>query len=220
MGFPGSTKESRVPEIELRPDESVPGKPFADPDHTRREEEALRHLLAHERARARAWSNGNGVGTDVIVRETDGEGLRHLLVVPDTQALLDSQDPFVVGFFGRPREDADVPMLFELEEELVDGMAAYGKGGLLSYYDLEVVKGAYGNLILFSSAEGPINWRENPVHHRAVDISPQNYWEIRLHQGTLDGRLLDGGELHLKQTKYIDYSEPEIWRAVRRLPPL
>ena len=29
--------------------------------------------------------------------------------------------------------------------------------------------------------------------------------------------LLDGGELHLKQTKYIDYSEPEIWRAVRRL---
>ena len=206
-----------MPEIELGLDETVPGKPFADPDHTRREEAALRHLLQHERARARAWAGGNGGGTDVIIRETDGDGLRHLLVVPDTRALLDSRDMIVVGFFGRPRDDADVPLLFELEEELVSGMAAYGKGGLLSYYDLELVKGAYGNLILFSSADGPINWRENPVHHRAVDISPQNYWEIRLHQGTLDGRLLDGGELRLKQTKYIDYSEPDIWRAVRRL---
>ena len=209
-----------MPEIELGPDETVPGKPFADPEHTRREEAALRHLLAHERTRARAWVNGDGAGTDVVVRETDSEGLRHLLVVPDTRSLLESPDPFVVGFFGRPREDADVPVLFELEEELVSGMAAYAKGGLLSYYDLELVKGAYGNLILFTSAEGPINWRENPVHHRAVEISPQNYHEIRLHHGKLSGRLLDGGVLQLVQTKYIDYGEPEVWRAVRRLPAL
>ena len=207
-----------MPEIELGPDETVPGKPFADPEHTRREEAALRHLLAHERARARAWANGNGGGTDVIIRETDDEGLRHLLVVPDTRSLLESRDLVVVGFFGRPREDADVPTLFELEEELIGGMAAYVKGGLLSYYDLELVKGAYGNLILFSSADGPINWRENPVHHRAVEISPQNYHEIRLHRGELSGRLLDGGELRLMQTTYIDYAEPEVWRAVRRLP--
>jgi hypothetical protein len=207
-----------VTEIELGPEETVPGKPFADPEHTRREESALRHLLAHERARARAWSNGDGGGRDVIIRETDDEGLRHLLVVPDTEALLSSPDPLVIGFFGRPREDADVPLLFELEEQLIEGMAAYAEGGLLSYYDLELVKGAYGNLILFTSADGPINWRGNPVHHRAVEISPQNYWEIRLHQGALSGRLLDGGELHLKQTKYIDYSEPGVWRAVRRLP--
>ena len=100
-----------------------------------------------------------------------------------------------------------------------DGFGADKVGGE-PCANLELVKGAYGNLILFSSAQGPINWRENPVHHRAVEISPQNYWEIRLHQGTLSGRLLDGGELHLRQTKYIDYSEPEIWRAVRRLPPL
>jgi hypothetical protein len=206
-----------VTEIELGPDEAVPGKPFADPEHTEREEGALRHLLAHERSRARAWANGEGAGTDVIIRETDGEGLRHLLVVPDTQALLNSRDPFVVGFFGRPREDADVELLFDLEEELIGGMGEYAQAGLLSYYDLELVKGAYGNLILFSSADGPINWRENPVHHRAVEISPQNYWEIRLHQGSLSGRLLDGGELSLRQTKYIDYSEPGIWRAVRRL---
>jgi hypothetical protein len=201
-------------EIVLGPDEAVPGKAFADPVHTRRDEDALRHLLRHERERARLFADE----TDVLVRETDPAGLRHLLVVPDTRALLDAPSPTVVGFFGRPREDADEPLLFELEEELVAGMGAYVADGLLSYYDVELVKGAYGNLILFASTEGPRRWRENPVHGRAVDISPANYHEIRLHQGTLDGRLLDEGSLHVTRTRYLDYSGPEVWRAVRPTP--
>jgi hypothetical protein len=200
-------------EIVLGPDETVAGRPFADPVHTRRDEDALRHLLGHERERARLFADE----TDVLVRETDQKGLRHLLVVPDTRALLDAPSPAVVGFFGRPRPDADEPLLFELEEELVAGMGAYAADGLLSYYDVELVKGAYGNLILFASPEGPLRWRENPVHRRAVDISPANYHEIRLHQGTLEGQLLDGGALHVTRTRYLDYSGPEVWRAVRPL---
>jgi hypothetical protein len=203
-------------EIVLGPEEVPAGKPFADPDHTRREEEALRHLLERERERARVWADGETEGgKDVMVSETDPEGRRHLLVVPDTHALLEAESPMIVGFFGRPRADADLPRLFELEEELVAGMGEYAAGGLLSYYDVELVKGAYGNLILFKTADGPINWRENPVHHRAVEISPDSYHEIRLHQGTLTGRLLDGGALRVTQTKYLEFSEPEIWRAVR-----
>jgi hypothetical protein len=201
-------------EIVLGPDETVPGKAFADPVHTQRDEEALRHLLKHERERARLLAGE----TDVLVRETDPDGLRHLLFVPDTRALLDAADPTVVGFFGRPRSDADEPLLFELEEELVAGMGAYAADGLLSYYDVEFVKGAYGNLILFASPDGPRKWRENPVHHRAVEISPANYHDIRLHQGTLAGRLLDGGALHVTRTRYLDYSGPEVWRAVRAIP--
>jgi hypothetical protein len=205
-------------EIELGPGEEVPGKPFADPIRVERDQEALRHLLAHERERARAWVDDlPGSTKDVLVRETDAEGHRHLLVVPDTRALLDAPDPMVVGFFGRPRADADLPLLFQLEEELVASMSAYAAGGLLSYYDVELVKGAYGNLILFATPEGPANWRENPAHGRAVDISPRNYHEIRLHHGTLSGRLLDGGTLTVTRTKYLDYSEPEVWRAVRRV---
>lgn len=205
-------------EIELGLGEEVPGKPFTDPIQVGRDEEALRHLLTHERERARAWVDDlPGSTKDVLVRETDAEGHRHLLVVPDTRALLDAPDPMVVGFFGRPRADADLPLLFELEEELVASMSAYAGGGLLSYYDVELVKGAYGNLILFATPEGPANWRENPAHGRAVDISPRNYHEIRLHHGTLSGRLLDGGTLTVTRTKYLDYSEPEVWRAVRRV---
>jgi hypothetical protein len=204
-------------EIELGPDEAVPGKPFADPAHTRREEEALRLLLTHERERARAWVDVRTESRrDVVIRETDAAGLRHLLVVPETHALLEAQDLVVVGFFGRPRDDAQTSLLFELEEKLVGGMSAYSAHGLLSYYDLELVKGAYGNLILFANPEGPARWGENPVHREAVGISPRNYYEIRLHQGTLPGRLLDGGDLRLTRTRYLDYTGPEPWRAVRR----
>lgn len=206
-------------EIELGPDEAVPGKPFADPAHTRREEKALRLLLTHERERARAWVDVPTEGRrDVVIRETDAAGLRHLLVVPETHALLQAHDLVVVGFFGRPRDDAQTSLLFELEEKLVGGMSAYSAHGLLSYYDLELVKGAYGNLILFANPEGPARWGENPVHREAVEISPRNYYEIRLHQGTLPGRLLDGGDLRLTRTRYLDYTGPEPWRAVRRFP--
>jgi hypothetical protein len=205
-----------VSEIVLGPHETVAGKPFVDPVHTRRDVEALRQLLASERERARAWAadplaRSNGV----VIRETDDQGCRHLLVVPDTHALLEARSPTVVGFFGRPRADADHATLFQLEDELVASMAAYARAGLLSYYDVELVKGAYGNLILFATPDGPSKWRENATHHRAVEISPHNYHEIRLHQGTLTRRLLDGGTLRVTRTRYLDYSGPGIWRAVR-----
>jgi hypothetical protein len=206
-------------EIQLAPDEVVAGKPFVDPEHTQREQEALRLLLAHERERARAWCDEPfEARSDVIIRETDGAGLRHLLVVPQTHALIQAEDLLVVGFFGRPREDAQTALLFDLEEELVGGMSAYAAHGLLSYYDLELVKGAYGNLILFAKPDGPARWGENPVHRRAVEISPRNYHEIRLHQGVLPGRLLDDGELRITRTRYLDYTGPEPWRAIRYLP--
>jgi hypothetical protein len=204
-------------EIELGPDEEVPGRPFADPSHTRREEDALRLLLAHERERARAWCDEPFESRrDVIIRETDAAGLRHLLVVPETHALIQARDLLVVGFFGRPREDAETALLFDLEERLVAGMSSYAAHGLLSYYDLELVKGAYGNLILFTGPDGPARWGENPVHREAVEISPANYHEIRLHQGKLPGGILEDGELLVTRTRYIDYGGAEVWRAVRR----
>lgn len=205
-------------ELVLGRDETVPGKPFVDPVHTRDDEEVMGRLLGNERHRARAlaedWLEGR---KDAVIRETDPEGLRHLLVVPDTRALLDARNLTVVGFFGRPRQDADVTGLFDLEEELVAGMGAYAAGGLLSYYDLEFVKGAYGNLILFATPDGPSAWGGNPVHRRAVDISPANYHEIRLHLGTLSGGLLEPSTLSLSRTRYLDYGEAEVWRAVRSL---
>jgi hypothetical protein len=205
-------------DIELGLEEVVAGKPFSDPVRTREDEEALRHLLHHERERAKAWEEDSESRTGVVIREIDPEGRRHLLVVPDTRALLETQSPTIVGFFGRPRQDVDVAILFDLEEELITTMTDHIGDGLLSYYDVELVKGKYGNLILFATPEGPTRWRENAVHRRAVDISPENYHEIRLHQGMLAGRLLEDGELRVTRTRYLDYDESGGWRALRRFP--
>jgi hypothetical protein len=198
------------------PDDIVPGKPFTDSEHTTREAETMRVMLEREREWARSWASNGGERAH-IAREPDEDGRRHLLVVPDVVALQEARDVTAVGFFSRPREEVDHEILFSLEEELVSRMPAYAEMGLLSYYDVELVKGAYGNLILFATPEGPANWRENPAHGRAVEISPQNYHEIRLHHGTLSGRLLDGGTLSVTRTKYLDYGEAGVWRAVRQV---
>jgi hypothetical protein len=204
-------------EIVLGQHETVPDRPFTDPAHTVEDEGTLQRLLAQQRARARAWRADRSWGkVGAVIRDRDREGFRHLLVVPDPEALLAAQSPTVVGFFGRPRANADVPLLFELEEELIAGMRS--APGLLSYYDVELVKGAYGNLILFATPEGPSKWRENAVHRRAVSISPASYHEIRLHRGTLPGRFLDDGTLHITRTRYLDYSGETPWFAVRPGP--
>jgi hypothetical protein len=206
-------------EIVLEPEQVVEGKPFTDREHTGREEEALRQLLEHERVRARVWADADAEhATDVVVAETDPDGLRHLFVVPDTRALLEAESPTVVGFFGRPRDGTDHTVLFGLEEELVASMGLYAEAGLLSYYDVELVKGSFGNLILFRGPGIPQEWRDNPIHRRAVELSPGHYHEIRLHQGMLRGRLLDGGDLAIELTKYLGYDDGgAVWRAVRHL---
>jgi hypothetical protein len=203
-------------QIELGPEERVPGRPFTDPAHTAEDERTLQRLLGHERARARVWAGDPLLlQRGAIIRDTDEDGFRHLLVVPDPAELLEAQSPTVVGFFGRPRADADEPLLFELEEELIATMR--DAEGLLSYYDVEFVKGAYGNLILFATSEGPQKWRENEIHRRAVSISPGSYHEIRLHHGSLSGPFLADGALRIARTRYLDYNGETPWHAVREV---
>jgi hypothetical protein len=94
-------------------------------------------------------------------------------------------------------------------------MGSYGSAGLLSYYDVELVKGGYGNLILFSTPDVPRAWHDNPAHLRAIDLSPGHYHGIRLHRGRLSGRLLDGGDLTIDRTRYLLFENGVAWRATR-----
>ncbi len=198
-------------------DEILAGKPFTDPELTRLDAKVMRGMLARERERVQAWQEDTGgQAGGQVERDDDDKERRHLLVVPDRHALLQASGLTAVGFFGRPRESVDHTVLYELEDELVARMPNYAAVGLLSYYDVEFVKGAYGNLVLFSTPDVPKEWSADAVHRRAVEISPSHYHEVRLHRGSIDGRLLGGGDLAIVSTKYFDFKSSTTWRGLRR----
>jgi len=200
--------------VVLGPGELLRERPFTDPAHTEREADLMRDALSELRARAGAWVGEDRRG--VVLRDRDEDGHRHLIVVPDTRALLEADGLTAVGFFGHPREGVDHGVLFALEDELVAGMEAYADAGLLTYYDVELPKSLYGNLVLFSTPDVPPEWVANAVHRRAIEISPEHYYDVRLHKGAVAGRLLEGGELTIERTKYFDFAGAEEWRALRR----
>lgn len=202
----------------LGPDEVLSDRPFTDPANTEREADIMRSMLDHERDLARGWQNaGSDAPAKVVSNENDDAGLRHLLVVPNTQALIDSADVTAIGFFGKAREEVDHEVLFGLEEALIGRMESYGEVGLLSYYDVELAlpKGSYGNLILFSTSDVPEEWYRDDVHRQAVQLSPGHYHTIRLHKGRVWGRVLNGGQLAIERTKYLDFEAPDIWFGLR-----
>jgi hypothetical protein len=203
----------------LGPDDVLDEKPFTNADNTQREVDVMRIMLEEERELAQTWANeGEEAPPEIVIKDPDAEGRRHLLVVPNVQALVNASEFSAVGFFGKPRDDVDHGVLFELEEDLVGRMGRYGEVGLLSYYDVELVapKGTYGNLILFSTPDVPEEWYRDEIHSKAVKLSPGHYQQIRLHKGSVSGSMLGGCQISIERTKYFDFTGDESWFGLRR----
>jgi hypothetical protein len=203
----------------LGPDEVLADKPFTNAENTEREVDVMRVMLEQERELAQAWAkDGDAAPAEVVMTEPDAEGRRHLLVVPNVQALVQAEEFTAVGFFGKPREDVDHDVLFGLEDELVGRMGRYGEVGLLSYYDVELVapKGTYGNLILFATPDVPEEWYRDEIHRQAVSLSSGHYHQIRLHKGSVHGSILGGCQIVVERTKYFDFTGDDTWFGLRR----
>jgi hypothetical protein len=198
----------------LPPTGSVAGRPFAAAMRTRSDAGVMREMLSRERVVARVWAEERATGGWTGKYRSDRR--HHWLAVPDREALVAAEQATAVGFFGQRREDVDHTELFALEQEIVDGLAAYAAAGLLSYYNMRRPNGRYGNLILFRTRDVPQAWRTNPVHERAVTIAPRHYHSARLHRGSVPGNWLEDGELTIEQTRYFDFDGDDIWRAFRR----
>jgi hypothetical protein len=205
------------PALTLGAADAVEGRPFAHASETERDAAVMTAMLELQRAVLREWpaSKTGPVISDVV----DHEGCKHFLAVPDAAAILTARDVTAVGFFGQAREGRDDERLFEIERAVVASFPLYATQGLLSYYDRELEHGTYGNLILFSTSDVPRDWYENEAHERAVETSPRWYHSVRLHKGTIAGRLLDGGGLKIERTKYFDFDCDPAWRALRTFPP-
>jgi hypothetical protein len=173
----------------------------------------MRFMLGRMRALARGWLDSPPAGRGVAARELDAAGLRTWIRVPDRAALLAAEELTTVGFFGHARADVDHSPIDRLEEEVVDTLESVP--GILSYFDLELSVGRYGNLILCAAADVPARWREHRTHHEAVELTPSHYHTVRLHTGVVHSALLGEGDLVLLRTRYFDFDSDPSWRACR-----
>jgi hypothetical protein len=202
----------------LGSDEVLDEKPFTNADNTEREVDVMQFMLEEERNLAQAWAkDGDAAPADVVMKDPDAEGRRHLLVIPSVRNLVEAAEFTAVGFFGKPRDDVDHDVLFSLEDELVGRMSRYGEVGLLSYYDVELVapKGTYGNLILFSTPDVPEEWYRDEIHSNAVSLASGHYHQIRLHKGSVSGSMLGGCQITVERTKYFDFTGHDTWFGLR-----
>jgi hypothetical protein len=201
--------------VELGPDTLVEGRPFTAPAKTDEDASVMRAMLAHLRAFARGWPDSQSVGDGVLVRRHDAAGLRTWIRVPDRGALLAAGELTTVGFFGQARESVDHAPIHRLEEEIVDTLEEVP--GIVSYFNLELPDGRYGNLILCSGPDVPVRWRAHELHRGAVELAPRHYHSARLHGGVVRSPLLGHADLIVLRTRYHDFDSTPTWLAVREL---
>jgi hypothetical protein len=195
--------------------EPADGRAFADAARTPEDAQLMERLLQRERGVVRAQVRSGVSGPALWERSVRGR--KHWLAVPDLAALAAARDVTAVGFFGQTRPDVDHAILFELEREVAATFVNYSRYGLLSYYDAELAGRAvrYGNLILFSTAQVPREWYENPAHEQSVAIAREHYRSIRLHNARIHGPFLGSGGITVERTKYLDFEREPVWRGLR-----
>jgi hypothetical protein len=148
-----------------------------------------------------------------LVYQFDAAGLRTWIRVPDRAALLAAPDLTTIGFFGQPRDGVDHAPIHELETAIVETLEEVP--GVLSYFNLEVAQGRFGNLVLCAAPDVPVRWHAHEVHRLAVALAPSHYHSARLHSGTVRSGLADGAELVVLRTRYYDFDSEPAWLAVR-----
>jgi hypothetical protein len=158
----------------------------------------MRDMLARMRVLAREWRS-----TEVLVLERDADGLRTWIRVPDLAALLVPSELTAVGFFGVARAGVDHAPIHDLEARIVDTLEWIR--GLLSYFNLELPDGRYGNLILCADPQVPDRWHAHELHRRAVELAPRHYRAARLHRAVIRSGLLGDADLEPLASRELDF---------------
>jgi hypothetical protein len=148
------------------------------------------------------------------LKESDGRA--HRVVISNWDGLLTAETCVVIGFFGQRRPDADLTQTHIADAVLLQEFTDHPE--LLSYNSMELPDGNWGNLVLFRSMNGPYHWGQSRFHVQAAqEISPRYYYSVRLHNGELQGGLLARQPVRLTCTKYYDFTQQPLWKAVRQL---
>jgi hypothetical protein len=187
----------------------VDERPFAAVEHTYADLAVLRTMRGTLAARLR---DDSLPPPDAGPLEQP-DGTEHWLCVPDPGALAAARPVAAVGFFGQARVGVDHGPILERERDIVARAARFG--GLLTYYNLRLASGSYGNLVLFESAPAKAHVTADLVHREAVALTPRHYCSLRLHHAELADGVLGDAELELVRTRYLDFSCDPAWSWVR-----
>ena len=199
--------------VQLARDTVVEGRPFAAPANTEQDTAVMQEMLARMRGAAHSWLASPPPGSGALVFQFDATDRRTWIRVPDRAALLAAPELTTIGFFGQPRHDVDHAPIHELESAIVETLEEVP--GVLSYFNLEVARGRFGNLVLCAAPDVPVRWHAHEVHRLAVALAPSHYHSARLHNGTVRSRLVGDAELVVLRTRYYDFDSDPAWLAVR-----
>lgn len=204
--------------VTLGPKEVVSGRPFTAVEMTLRDLGILHGILADVRSIVVEVEEGTRVLEPYQKLAWRVRGLTHRLLVCDVDRLRSHPGLCVVGFFGDRRPDKDARALDEANTEIVAEFHRYP--GILAYASLELPGGYWANMVLHDDPVDVQFWRMSEMHARAVEsLSPQHYFNVRIHNGRLTSGLFSRPQIVIHTTKYFDYSGSAPWRATRDLAP-
>ena len=196
--------------------ESVPGRSFSDPQHSREDLATMRSM-----AQQLLDTYDDPVVCDFTpgsrpICQSDKQGRFFRIYYIQPGLLFELQNLTVVGFFGQKRSNANIKPLLAADKKFEETFHAHP--GLLSLSTVRLPDGDFGNLVLFTSSEAKDNWNYSPLHYDLVaKVSPPYYRSIRLNNGVLPEGLDTPQDLYLERTRYIDYTSDPPWRALREL---
>jgi len=195
--------------IILQPAKVIPERPFSHPQASATDVDAMQAMIAA----LRALLDRSTEPPPGYLDRQEANGFTQRVAVPNWSALRRHQRPVAVGFFGQLRPEVDPAPIHDLEEGLIDQLD--NVPGVLAYQDRFGNGQDYGRLVLLRSERAKVRWRNNALHSRAVHLSQRHYVSVRLHNGMLPGGLSGDNDLTLIRTKYYDFNNGDLWRAVR-----
>ena len=200
--------------VQLQSSEIIPDRPFTHPQKNVTDLEILQFMVKKLRFILTEADDLPSQADPIKLNLKDEDGA-HKIILLDKSYLIANHDLMAVGFFGQARTDIDHTPIVKLEDDLIEQFGEFP--GLLAYYNLHMPTEQWGNLVLCRDEAFKEHWRDNPTHQQAVEYTPSHYHSIRLHNGLIPGGMGGQREFELVRTKYYDYGQDNIWRAVREI---
>jgi phosphonate ABC transporter substrate-binding protein len=147
-------------------------------------------------------------GTQVHKSVIHGLEHHHYFVNPEG---LKSPNLSLVGFLSCLKPDGNLKALFDADDLLLKSISSYE--GFLTYSPTEYAPGKWANLAVFSDTGCRDRWACDSEHMKAIrELASSSYEHVRLHLGVWPS--IDEPQEWIA-TRYLDYTQPKMWRAVR-----